>query len=488
MVIFNEKQALALTLLHKFIKQTKHKIFYLLGYAGTGKTFLISHALHQMLSKKLINKTLVCSPTHKALNVIESYMKQSSYSDPDILSKISFMTVHKLLEFRPVIITKDGSQIFKAVAESKFLKQICNQLIVIDECSMITKEMIKELHKYINLYAIRILFLGDPKQLAPINETESVIFQNIRPKYRYHITLDEIMRTDSINIKEVATLIRKWNGLDSLGKLLVPIYKADNKKLFRIYRKQKNTWFKHFIKKLNTDAMPIILTWRNISSNTHNRLIREHIHHKAKTKLDLSDYLVGDHVVFNNYYVNPDKTNFYTSDVVKITKITYEKRKLFDWSTALLQTSKTNADMLFNKLLQKLALIEDQFNICCLTVNRINTTDEPIVIYTISKPDLAKYYEQLNSIQEHIEHFYQQSRSDIHADKLWKIYHKEIIGVYADIDFGYSLTVHKSQGSTFDIVIIDVADINDNVDTNEFAKLFYTGATRAARELWLLLA
>lgn len=174
----NQKQKLAKDLLTDFVKQKTDKKFYLFGYAGTGKTYTVTSMVFDLLRQHHLHHVYVCAPTHQALNVIETYFR-CMVQKQDILSlesDISFMTIHKLLDFKPVIQNEDGSKIFRSGRESKYLKHLDERLIIIDECSMISKSMIVELNKYVELYPIRILFMGDASQLPPVSESISRIF------------------------------------------------------------------------------------------------------------------------------------------------------------------------------------------------------------------------------------------------------------------------------------------------------------------------
>lgn len=50
--------------------------------------------------------------------------------------------------------------------------------------------------------------------------------------------------------------------------------------------------------------------------------------------------------------------------------------------------------------------------------------------------------------------------------------------VYANWDYGYFITVHKSQGSDYDNVFLDYHDLMNNGKPDERARLIYTGLTR----------
>ena len=61
-----------------------------------------------------------------------------------------------------------------------------------------------------------------------------------------------------------------------------------------------------------------------------------------------------------------------------------------------------------------------------------------------------------------------------------------LLGKYADVKYNYALTVHKSQGSTFDNAIVINCDIKRVQDKKERNKLLYTAVTRAKNKLFVI--
>jgi hypothetical protein len=55
--------------------------------------------------------------------------------------------------------------------------------------------------------------------------------------------------------------------------------------------------------------------------------------------------------------------------------------------------------------------------------------------------------------------------------------------VFIEVDYGYALTVHKSQGSTYDDVYVEYSNLMDNRKENEKNKLLYTAITRCSNKL-----
>jgi hypothetical protein len=503
----NNKQSEAIHKLDQFATQDKDRYFYLFGYAGAGKTYIISRSVISLLEHKLIDCAYVCAPTHVALNVLESYFKTNFDNDEqkELLKKIKFLTIHKLLEFKPSISNETGTKVFRATKESKHLKQMSNKLVIIDECSMISKSMVQEIDKYIQQYYLKIVFLGDIAQLRPVSESKSLVFNLLPLDYAYHIILDEIMRTKSPSIKLVSKIIREWdpnNKSVTLCNMLLPIHKQpETPKSFRLYHKNDDyantTWFKYVVKKISLDTMPIILTWRNATADFYNQIIREHIHQTT----ELENYKEGDFLMFNNFYASLDigdepGLRFYTSNVIKIIKIKSKKRRLIDWTQITINSDKVSAPIMTacNTLLRKLNKFQTEFIVDKCIANKIhnnpddtNNIGKACIILTINRSNLAQYYDLRKTVQEHLEFFFHKYKSEEVSSILWQAFHKNLIDPYADLTFGYSITTHKAQGSTFDIVLVDFDDVVQNRNIGEMQEMLYTSSTRASAELGFLL-
>ncbi|AGF85163.1 DNA helicase [Moumouvirus goulette] len=491
--MFNPKQELAVQKISDFISQENEKKFFFLGFAGTGKTWTITQKVKDLLIKNQVSNVYFCAPTHKALNVLESHI-MSTLSEPErnsLQNRINFMTIHKLLEFKPIIVAENGSKVFKSIKESKFLKNICNNIIVIDECSMISKEMVQELDKYIELYPIKVIFMGDVKQLPPVGEPESLIFSNIPKNYKFHVILDDIMRTNSLDIKKVCNLIRNTE-LTNINTGLVEAHKNCKNKSFKLYHKkidyEKSSWFKNFIKEFNNKETPIILTWKNSTCDTYNRIIRQFVHKST----NLNKYMLGDYLIFNNFYCSADGEGFFTSDMVKIISINTSEKKLFEWSKILLKDAKSVINQGFNDIVKKISKLDDMFKINTLVIERVRSdvigiSKSTSNISVIDIDDIIKYRTLLKTVKEHIEFFFKKFKSEKTVSILWDYYHKKLIEPFAEVNFGFSITSHKSQGSTYPSVYVDVQDILSNPNIIESQKALYTAAGRAANKLGFIV-
>jgi exodeoxyribonuclease-5 len=142
---FGAQQSSALdAVAHWYHNESKFKqVFYLGGYAGTGKTTLAKHFAN------LINGiTVYGAYTGKAALV----MRKNGC--------VGASTLHSLIYIPQV--QKDGSVKFIFNRESPL--QVAS-LIIIDECSMVNEELARDLLRF----GKPVLVLGDPAQLPPVS-------------------------------------------------------------------------------------------------------------------------------------------------------------------------------------------------------------------------------------------------------------------------------------------------------------------------------
>jgi len=93
--------------------------------------------------------------------------------------------------------------------------------------------------------------------------------------------------------------------------------------------------------------------------------------------------------------------------------------------------------------------------------------------------------EKLNVIKPDLIKDFNSKLQTLARNKEWKKYWGWKKNFH-DIDFCYSLTTHKSQGSTFDTVIIDYNDVRGNRDILNRNQLLYVGITRAAKHVYII--
>ena len=69
---------------------------------------------------------------------------------------------------------------------------------------------------------------------------------------------------------------------------------------------------------------------------------------------------------------------------------------------------------------------------------------------------------------------------------LWDYLYENLIDLFADINYGYVITTHKSQGSNYDNVFVDMNNIIlKNPKKIESFKCLYTAITRTSKKLYI---
>ncbi len=166
------------------------QIFVLSGYAGTGKTFLLRHVVCDCLNLIPDKQVAFTAPTGKAASIL-------------IRSGTPASTVHSLIykmDDEDFEVDENGEIIrdrLRFIKRDKLASDF--KLIVVDETSMVSDELMRDLLSY----GIKCLFCGDNAQLPPVNGNSSLL-------EKPDCALTEIMRQELDNpIIKLATMARK---------------------------------------------------------------------------------------------------------------------------------------------------------------------------------------------------------------------------------------------------------------------------------------
>ena len=120
---------------------------------------------------------------------------------------------------------------------------------------------------------------------------------------------------------------------------------------------------------------------------------------------------------------------------------------------------------------------------------QINTDPYIFTIHQDSKETYDEYSQELfNLLIDIRSHILKKSKDKFNKlllCNLWNYYYNEIIDNFANIVYGYAMTVHKSQGSTYENVYVDLNNIM--INKNEKKECVYTGITRSSENLRILI-
>jgi exodeoxyribonuclease V len=463
----NSDQRTAFEELRDFIyDKGDDSVYVLKGWAGTGKTycvsFLVRYALEVIHPTHNWYKIGVTGPTNKSVRVIK---KTSGLRN----NRVTFQTIHKLLGLTEKI-TNDGKQEF--VNQGDFKPQINSvKLLIIDEVSMLNDDLFHEVLKYRD--KIKIICMGDPAQIPPVGRPDCIPFRDeLADAYRIKtLQLKQIMRQKKDNaiiessvairselgraknpVEPVTKLNEKGEGIEFLNLNIPEIRKGFSEILSRYFVTDEFKKDSEYAK---------IIAWRNKTVATMNDVIRKVIYGDEALG---SKILVGEKLIANNPIIQGESIVLNTNDEFSVDSFVIDSDDL-----------------------------------------RYHVSDHPDAE---PFPITLKYYETVVSylddedetVRVSIQILHEDSEMDFKKlanllklraiekkgkDKSWLVYYN-FLRKYADVNYSYCTSAHKSQGSTYNTTFVLEDDINQNFNIIEKNRILYTSYTRASRKLYVL--
>jgi archaellum biogenesis ATPase FlaH len=526
-IILNQSQQNSIKKLDNFIDSIYGKFYILKGSAGTGKTTVITHFLNN--PKFNSYKIAFSATTNKAVSVLK---QMSPFKEDN--SKYSFLTIHKLLNIRRKI-NKDGKEEFNMVEDNKKLVKSMSifqyDIIIIDECSMLSNEIIHSLQKLKKLRG-KIIFIGDPAQLPPVNEDSHIFNMKDIPSYE----LKEIMRYKG-NIVNLANKVRDL-VFNKDTKIKFKDYKCDTISVNKKYEKWFNSYLvnlKEVLSDSNLDNLPICLTYTNRQTEKINLGIRKELFGD-----NIMRFMENEIIIFNNYYLlNKNKSAYYTSQKSRVKKVelTVIKPKYLGLCDICNNNMEKETMLCGHKICSGCIKKKIECSICLQTQTSIedfigkgdimnntgymNTKRSKIIdrfdsifgcfkeleikvwklvlhnddiIYVVH--DTKEYNELIETLSTKIKKFriflnkiYGKCKCyEELMEVIWSYLYESVIDIFADISYGYCITTHKSQGSTFNNVYVDMNNIIfKNTNMEESYRCLYTAITRTSNKLGILI-
>ncbi len=434
-----------------FITNTNNDaIFVLKGYAGTGKTTVISTIVNQLI--EINKKYVLLAPTGRAAKVIANYSNKPAF------------TIHKKIYFPK---KSSGGGVAFTMQQNKHK----NTIFIVDEASMISDvaaeskmyengSLLDDLISYI--YSgenCKMILLGDTAQLPPVNLDISPALNTDTLELNYDkkvdwIELDEVMRQELnsgilYNATELRELLKdsfftefkfKLRGFKDIIRL------TDG---YDIQDAINQAYSNYSIE----DTAFIVRS--NKRANQYNEQIRTKILDK-ESDLSTGDFLM---VVKNNYFwlKETDEAGFIANgDIIEVLEI-FSFKELYG----------------FNFAKVKIRMVDYPNQIPFETV---------LILDTIKSESPSLTYEQSNKLYEEVMKDYEHLTSKY--AKFQKVKENEFFNGL-QVKFSYAITCHKSQGGQWNTVFIEQPYLPDGID-RDYVRWLYTAITRAKDKLYLI--
>lgn len=440
----------ALRRIANFLEKSSSGDTYLLkGYAGTGKTTLISALVRALPGIGL--KSILLAPTGRAAKVMSTYSGKVAH------------TIHRKI-YRPK--QNDGNWYSYSLSPN----QHTNTLFIVDEASMIpdrsatqegfgnNQNLLQDLIDYVKSGAnCRMLLVGDNAQLPPVGLDNSPAL-DIRLLAGYyglragHFELTEVVRQEQQSgILFNATTLR--NAIRA--NATVPSFREGFSDFERVAGTDLGERLSESYQELGPEGVTVVCR-SNRSANSYNRQIRFGSLW-MEDEIAAGDYLMG---VKNNYFwLGEDSPVGFIAngDILRITRvISYEDRFGFRFANISAELIDYPSQPAFELkiILESLyteapALTRDQSSALYQAI----LDEHPEVTSKTGKQALIAKSEYYQALQ---------------------------------IKFAYAVTCHKAQGGQWKRVFVDLGYITPDKYDTAFLRWLYTAITRATEKVYLV--
>lgn len=428
------------------VSQEQRKAFVLKGYAGTGKTSVISALVRAL--ERLGQPCVMLAPTGRAAKVIAAYSGRPAY------------TIHKKIYRQQ----KMGENRF-SLTDNLHRRM----LFIVDEASMISTQqsydspfgsgnLLTDLIRYVyNGQGCSLLLLGDTAQLPPVGQTDSpALNPEVLKGYGLQVTehlLTQVARQalDSGILKNATDIRQQLHDGDI--KLLPSFTTEGYGDILHLPGDELLETLEESYRDAGMEET-VILTRTNWATNMYNQGVRARILWKE----DLVSG--GDRLMVsrNNYFWTEqyeDLDFLANGDMLDVLRIRNEHEMYgFHFAEASLRA------------------VDYDYEIDVMIWTDTLLTDNP-----------EMNYEMQRTLADRIAQDYPEVRD---KREKWKLIMQSPYYNALQVRFAYAVTCHKAQGGQWKRVFIDPGKVDDEHLGEEFYRWLYTALTRAQEKVYLL--
>jgi len=389
------------------------------GFAGSGKSFLVEYMTEVADNVLKLQQHLSVAYKAPVFHFTATTNKAAA-----VLTQMlgqEARTIHSLLGLKLTTNYDTGKQRLVRKKGRK-VRATANSIIFIDEASMINRELMHYIKKYQESNkGCKIVFIGDPYQLPPVKEDPCNVFN--APEH--HFFLDKIQR--QVAGSPIIQLSAKYREVLDKPELPWPRIESDGEHIFFYDKKiDFDVAIATRMGKTHDPQQHKVLAWKNDTVRDYNTWLRKM--HGYTEPFELNEvFMTNKPIISGNQIWAP------TDSLVRIEDI--EEHEASGIKGYMLLISAVNRSLPHLKIFQP--------------------------------ADWKKVKPLSNAFAN---------------DKNWQAYYY-IKEQWADLRPIHALTVHKSQGSTYKEVFVDLKDIGLNTRWQETARLAYVAITRASDRL-----
>ena len=428
--------------------------FILRGYAGTGKTSLVSALIRT--APRLRVSTRLLAPTGRAAKVLASYSGRPAY------------TIHKSIYITG---TDATGRLHTVRAPNKYRYT----LFIVDEASMIgldpvdgqapSRSLLEDLIDYVaDGDHCRLLLMGDTAQLPPVGSPESPALD---ASYLGALSgfgimgyeLCEVVRQrDESGILLNATMLRERIAEAESGmQVSLPLLRAESSMpdVIRLAGADLEETLQREYSEVGVESV-VMITRSNKRANLYNQAIRNRVLFREE-EINAGDYLM---VVRNNYHwTGPDsEMGFLANGDIAEVMSARNFRELYGFHFA-------------DATLRFVDYGDDVTCDCKVLLETLHCDAA-----SLPGDDVRRLFDAVEEDYRHLAHRADRMKA-VKADPYYNA---------LQVKFAYSLTCHKTQGGQWPVVFLDLGYLTDEMMDREFLRWLYTAFTRATQRIYLI--
>lgn len=459
----NEQQEAALRELEAFVNDPTSSQFTLSGYAGTGKTTVIG--IFKQYLDDINQKVVFTAPTHRANAVTRAKTPGATV-----------MTLAKLFGLSVDVDLSSNNYDLRTLQarQTNDPKLEGGELIIIDEASMVQDDMYELIQNQLATYpGTKVIYVGDQGQLRPVKSDKiSKVFTDAdTPKMQ----LTKVERTGDNPILKESTRLRNGEGFSYETELV-----NGEGVTFTNDRTQIATWVKNALQSTNFAANKTyfkIVAGTNAAVEAWNRYARKVLFGTTEHYLVEGDLITGYNNALRDRFGEYQFINSmdYVVTAVKPTSLKYS----LDGETVTLRALDVTLQNAFDSSVIPIRMsfaVPGQTQILAKMREYI---DDLWSVYRTAKArgdrqSARLALQKINSITESL--FLLENVKDSNGRLLFQ----------KTADYGYAVTAHKSQGGTFNKVLVDEKSIHAFKNAELEKELKYVAVSRASEDVMVI--
>jgi exodeoxyribonuclease V len=444
-----DDQSVALKKIAGYICDNSNDVIFLMtGYAGTGKTSVISSIVKTLDLLRM--RSVLLAPTGRAAKVLASYAGRQS------------LTIHKKIYRQKS--SKDGLGSF--TLDRNLHK---DTFFIIDEASMVSNSpgdsslfgsgrLLDDLIEYVYSGTdCKLIIVGDTAQLPPVGSVVSpALDTSLLREYGFGLVTCElkqvVRQSETSGVLMNATRVRLQIAENDL---IHPYLDCLNyKDTIRITGEELIDEISSAYGSCGVDGTIIVVN-SNKQANRYNQGIRNRVFSREE-EISSGDLVM---VVKNNYFIideDEDGAGFIANgDIAEVKRIRkYEERYGFRFADMVLKFPDYNMEIESKVMMDVLHL-----DTPALPPEKNKELYQNVLADYINIKTRRKQFEAV--------------RNDPYFNAL-------------QIKFAYAVTCHKAQGGQWERVFIDQGMFNRNEISIDYLRWFYTALTRSTDKVFLV--